>query len=306
MTTPRPICTCPPPALPTTLERSTVLIAAPVAAAREPEEPRYFSSIPEVPTPRVQMETLNGNTDAVAALPSTMESPAGSPPTGDNLAQPPREPSLRSSTSQGEAEDTAAAATVAAPCSTAAATVDTTYTNSCTSCLPGCGGRGGNGGVFGRWRRRRARERGDSRSDSSDSASVREDDVRSQGSGSVAAEKTTDGTKKRSWRGRPGSAWGSNSETAAKTAAGEAAKWATVVFSLEEAESLATRDWGGGIGAAKDTWKELVPVGGGGKAGVAGGKGPGGGFGVAGSAVRLRLRFVPLWDCIAVSRMVIH
>lgn len=263
-------------------------MVAPVAAVQEPEVLGSSSPIHEV-----RMETLNSNRDAVAGLPS-VESPAGSPPGSDDSGEQ-RDPSLRSSPSQEEAEDTAAAA-VAAPTSTAAATIDTTYANRCASCLPG-----GGGGVFGRWRRWRAGERGDARSEISDSVSVREADVSSQGSGSVAADKASDSTKKSSWKGRPGSSWRKNSGIVEKAAAGEG-KSTAVVFSLEQAESLATSGWGGGSGSAKDIWKELVPAGGGGKAGV-GGKGSGGGVGIAGPAVRLRLRFVPLWDCIAVSRI---
>lgn len=86
------------------------------------------------------------------------------------------------------------------------------------------------------------------------------------------------------------------------------AKPTTRTFTLEEAEGLATTNWGGGdaCGSAKDIWKELVYVGAGGKAGTGkaggGGGGGAGGAGAAGPAVRLRLRFVPLWDCLVVRK----
>lgn len=103
---------------------------------------------------------------------------------------------------------------------------------------------------------------------------------------------------------------------AAKAAAAAAGSSKPVAFTLEEAEGLATSDWGGGAagaanGAARDIWKPLVHAGGGGGGkGSKGGKrkGNGGGgtggsrLGAAGPAVRLRLRFIPLWDCLSVRK----
>lgn len=72
--------------------------------------------------------------------------------------------------------------------------------------------------------------------------------------------------------------------------------------SIKEAEKLALADWGGcqgpsgGAGAARDIWKEVLPAGSGGSGG--------GGAGIGNSAlaaVRLRLRFVPIWDCLEVQ-----
>lgn len=221
-------------------------------------------------------------------------------PSGETLSEPsgsPRTPHDR--------HDDEAAATVPAPTSTAAATTDTAYATPCTVCLPG-------GGVFGRWRRRRAgRARRGTGGSSDDSVISSADPAASISSGGMASGKVSGSSRRRPWRAgsgkkEPGSA--PPSTAAADKVAGES-KSTAKALTLGEAEALATRDWGGGSGgseSAKDIWKELVPIGSGGKAGagrgaVGGGGGSGGSWGGTGPAVRLRLRFVPLWDCLAVS-----
>lgn len=96
----------------------------------------------------------------------------------------------------------------------------------------------------------------------------------------------------------------SKASQASKKCVGEPSRSSAHWVTLEEAEALAVNDWGGrdscgGPGAAKDLWKELSPPGGVGKGAVTGSKGTTLGL----SAVRLRLRFVPLWDCLVNRNM---
>lgn len=223
---------------------------------------------------------------------------------------------------------------VPAPTSTAAATADTTnsitpYAGGCASCLP----------LFGRWRRRRVGGGGPhaSMSDASGSSRSRSRSSSSLGLTSESRGVGHDGgivvsagrgktegdgksARKRSWRivgtsGRPNSSsparicslGGAVEEAPSSSPSSGASKVRKELkvkgkgFTIEEAGMLATRNWGGGGGVvARDVWKELVPAGGGGgKAGNA--EGGTVGSGATGPAVRLRLRFVPLWDCVGVS-----
>lgn len=173
--------------------------------------------------------------------------------------------------------------------------------------------------MFGRWRRHRVGGRRRSASGSD----ILSESAGSAGSGggggsgggveergSVDDTKENDNAKRKTWlTGMSKKSSASNGMRASLDVMKKTleSKPTSFAFSFEETEALATRDWGGtsvsgGSEIAKDIWKELVPVGSGGKSGA--GKGAGGGTGGAGltrPAVRLRLRFIPLWDCLAVS-----
>eukprot|EP00752_Nemacystus_decipiens_P002255 g2136.t1 len=219
----------------------------------------------------------------------------------------------------------AAAAAVAAADSTAAAAASVapapfpapTPTAQCGGCLPG-------GGIFRGWRRGARRQGLANATGSGDGGGD------GGGSSRKAAERGGVWTGKKS-RLRGGdtplsakkassgpSAGGmtnvrsvaAKAAAAAAAAAGAVGSSKAIAFTLEEAEALATSDWGRGSGnggAARDIWKPLVHVGGGGNGGKGKAKGNGGGGGgiggggpgPAGPAVRLRLRFIPLWDCLS-------
>lgn len=165
-----------------------------------------------------------------------------------------------------------------------------------SSCLPG-------GTVFGRWRRRGGAREAVVAHVGRAGGAIDGGGVQiggANGNSTVVDESSrttaTRQSSKRSWiLGRD---LGSSSKSL-----GDSSKSSTIYISIEEAEALATRDWGGGdssggTASAKDLWKELMPP-----AGIGGSKGAGSGGGKGGglSAVRLRLRFVPLWDCVTVS-----
>lgn len=179
-----------------------------------------------------------------------------------------------------------------------------------TSCFPG-------GGVFGRWRRRAAGVRHSRPATTADEGEV------GIASGNLdqsapRAERTKVGSRagvsssrrflsaRMSWgRGaffREKSASGKLGKELSRLSTNMSMSSCNQAFSIEEAENLALRDWGrrgssDSTLSAKDVWKELTPAGEVGKA--AGGDVGRGGTGVL-SAVRLRLRFVPIWDCLEV------
>ncbi|CAM9264484.1 unnamed protein product [Ectocarpus fasciculatus] len=207
-----------------------------------------------------------------------------------------------------------AAAAVPGPTSTAGATGGTPEES--TGCLP-------SGGVFGSWRRRR---RGNRQRRFSDGGLASTGASPGAGGGGVGGgsgpdKMSNNSSRNKSWRSggggssaglagrnrstREGSGGGGSSvagKAAAAAAGKKANKPAATALTLEEVETLATSDWGGGCanGSARDIWKELTHVGGGGGGGGNGGKGKGAGAGGSrlGPAVRLRLRFIPLWDCL--------
>ncbi|CAM9190813.1 unnamed protein product [Ectocarpus sp. 12 AP-2014] len=205
---------------------------------------------------------------------------------------------------------------VPGPSSTAGATADTPEESA--GCLPG-------GGVFGSWRRRRL---GNRQRRSSDGGLASTGGSPGAGGGGVDGgsgpdKMSNNSSGSRSWRSGSGGGGGSaglagrnrstregsggvsslaGNPAAAAVAGKKANKPAATALTLEEVEMLATSDWGGGYanGSARDIWKELTPVGGGGGGGNGGkGKGTGAGGSRLGPAVRLRLRFIPLWDCLA-------
>lgn len=207
-----------------------------------------------------------------------------------------------------------AADAVPGPSSTAGATAGTLEESA--GCLPG-------GGVFGSWRRRR---RGNRQRRSSDGGLASTGGSPGAGGGGVGGgsgpdKMSNNSSGSKSWRsGGGGSAGlagrnrstregsGGVSSLAGKAAAAavgkKANKPAATALTLEEVEMFATSDWGGGYAncSARDIWKELTHLGGGGGGGNGGkGKGTGAGGSRLGPAVRLRLRFIPLWDCLAVS-----
>ena len=217
---------------------------------------------------------------------------------------------------------------VPAPTSTAAATTDTTLASVlCASCLP-------KPGMLRSWRRHHGHGHGGARrrSGSGGSSSVGGEEgvgvivVPESGSGvagrastSSGSDKASIGSRRPSWRARSPRKE-SSSSLSSSTATSKVArdsKPSSTAMTLEEAEALAMTSWAGasgGIDSAKDMWKELVTTGSssvggrvgtgkGGTSGIvtAGVGGSGGACGAGGPAVRLRLRFVPLWDCLAVS-----
>lgn len=176
----------------------------------------------------------------------------------------------------------------------------------CGSCLPGTA-------VFGRWRRREEGQ-GDV-----GSAAVAGDDNSDGHNHSTAESEHADicnsakrpgiGVSRRSW-GRSGFSKDMAGGSSKKIEGGESASSKLLTsnaFSIEEAEALAVRDWGGrgssgGTGSARDVWKELSQAAGTSKTVGVGGGGAGG----VSSAVRLRLRFVPLYDCLGVSCTILY
>eukprot|EP00903_Cladosiphon_okamuranus_P019583 g18011.t1 len=193
----------------------------------------------------------------------------------------------------------------------------------CAGCLPG-------GGIFGRWRRSRGARHQSSpdggrggnpavaggatgSGDGGGGGSARKAGESGSGAGTGKEPKTggggggTGSKKNASSGGVVGGMTAVRSVAAKAVAAGGSSRPGAIT--LEEAERLATSDWGGGVGtaangAARDFWKPLVHVGGGGKGGKgkvkeSGASGGGSGLGPAGPAVRLRLRFIPLWDCLS-------
>ncbi|CAM9640944.1 unnamed protein product, partial [Ectocarpus sp. 8 AP-2014] len=190
-----------------------------------------------------------------------------------------------------------AADAVPGPSSTAGATAGTPEVSA--GCLPG-------GGVFGSWRRRRRGSRQRRSSDgglASTGGGSGPDKMRNNSSGSKSWRSGGLAGRNRSTREGSGGVSSLAGKAAAAAAAGKKAnKPAATALTLEEVEMLATSDWGGGYanGSARDIWKELTHVGGGGGGGNGGkGKGTGAGGSRIGPAVRLRLRFIPLWDCLA-------
>lgn len=262
-------------------------------------------------TPRAELDPSHSATEDVERETDRDRDPPDSPSHSSRQADAGADISADASANVG-------AAVLAEPAQvpTAAATVDTANTTpeGCVGCLP-------RGGVFARLRRRHRRGSADgSDGDAPGVATVTATRV-TQGGGSVDGGSSGGGTGKKSWRsgnnssssrngdllaGKVGSRESSGfSASLSKKAAGESSKPKTLT--LEQAESLATSNWGGGgaNGSARDIWKELVHVGGGGNGGKGKGSGAGSGgvgLGPSGPAVRLRLRFIPLWDCLSVSR----
>lgn len=166
-----------------------------------------------------------------------------------------------------------------------------------SSCLPGSA-------VLRRFRRRGGMRDGGVALSLGGSASAESgslEDASDDGNSSVGAGSTRSmgrmPSSKRSWR-RP------KGRNHPAKCVRQSSKSSTHWVSIEEAEALAVKDWGdqgsGGMGSARDVWKELSPPGGGGKSAGNGGRAGS----TASSAVRLRLRFVPLWDCLTVGCLV--
>lgn len=287
-----------------------------------------FSPIPETQTPAFGVETFGSSGssggDSSATRQQQQQAPQQQqlppPPVVAPSLSPPddRVSALASdgfeSPRSSSRHDRGGHVVVPAPTSTAAATTDTALASG-QCCLP-------KPSVFLSWRRHHGSGRRTS-SGSSGSTGTGEDGVSivlpETGSGGVAGRGSdkasgSGGSRGPSWRAArsprkdslcSSSAGGGTGVSASKTVAKELSKQQpSTAMTLQEAEALAVTSWGGivgGVDSAKDMWKELIPVVGGGRAAAGGGVVSGGVVGAGGPAVRLRLRFVPLWDCLAVS-----
>lgn len=284
-----------------------------------------FSPIPETQTPAFGVETFGGSGssggDSSATRQQQQQAPQQQlppPPVVAPSLSPPddRVSALASdgfeSPRLSSRHDRVGHVVVPAPTSTAAATTDTALASG-QCCLP-------KPSVFLPWRRHHGGGRRTS-SGSSGSTGTGDDGVSivlpESSSGGVTGRGSdkasgSGGSRRPSWRAarspRKDSLCSSSAGggvSASKTGTKELSKQQpSTAMTLQEAETLAATSWGGivgGVDSAKDMWKELVPDVGSGRTAAGGGVVGGGVIGEGGPAVRLRLRFVPLWDCLAVS-----